>query len=97
MELVSLFQIANIALQNRDKISQAIRWLDGDGEAFTTPDQKLQKLRQTLRTVAEVQESQAIIIRLAQKALVRVWFGIIATFIVAAGGLGLALYPYLHK
>ena len=88
----SLFQAANLAFQNRNKLGQAIRWLQGDKNAFETPEQKIEKLKLILEEVIESQQIQDEWLQNVPKVFIRLWIAFGVTLLVAITSLGLTIY-----
>lgn len=86
MDFFSISTAASV-FRNREIIHQTLRWLDGDAEAFQTPEQKIQKLRAALKTVAEAQENA--LNRIA------IWLAICVS--VSLASLGVSLFVLLHR
>lgn len=97
MDPVTLFQIAGLALQNRKKIESAFKWLNGDQEAALSPDQKIEKIKETLEDIGEIQADQDYIIDSIHTALLRAWIGIGVTLMCALSALGISVYLFFTR
>ncbi len=93
MDPFTIFQVAAAGYSNRNRLSQALKWFDGDDNAFLSPEKKIEKLERILKNVIETQELQDDWLQRITKALVRLWIIVAVTFLLSAIGLVISLLP----